>query len=93
LIKGLCNVCLKIRNNKNNDGRMPFIVPDELADKWLTINGDDKAGKHEVLSMIRPYDEEEITAYPVGRLRGKQAVGNEPDALKEVDYHGVVLEQ
>lgn len=81
----------KIHNGGVNAGRMPFIVPDELADKWLTVDGGDKAGKEEVLSMIRPYDDVKMTAYTVGRLRGKQAVENTPEAIKEVEYPGMEI--
>lgn len=76
----------KIHNGGANAGRMPFIVPEELSDKWLKIDGGDKAGKDEVLAMIRPYDDAEMTAYTVGRLRGKKAVENTPEAVKEVPY-------
>lgn len=75
-----------IHNGGPNAGRMPFIVPDEMLEDWLKIEADDKPAKDHILEMIKPYDQDEMQAYTVGRLRGKSAVGNHEDVLREVKY-------
>lgn len=76
----------KIHNNPKMSGpRMPLILPKGVEEKWLQ-EVDEKADKDLVQSLINPYPENELEAYTVGKLRGKEAVGNKAEVLEEVKY-------
>ena len=45
--------------------RMPVILPPEVADTWLTINGTDK---NELRSLLHPFPASEMEAFPVSRF-------------------------
>jgi putative SOS response-associated peptidase YedK len=49
--------------------RMTVIVPREEYDQWL----DPEQGKDELLSLLKPYPEKEMEAYPVGLAVNKPA--------------------
>lgn len=69
----------------SDEPRMPVIVPNGMEEQWLTeIN--DKTDQERVMDMIRPFDENEMKAYTVRRLRGKEGVGNVPEAIEEFEY-------
>ncbi|WP_303921711.1 SOS response-associated peptidase [Draconibacterium sediminis] len=71
----------KIHNNpKLNEARMPLILNEEEADKWL--NGTAAEAK----AMIQPATDGLLKAHTVRRLRGKEAVGNSPEAIEEFVY-------
>ena len=73
----------RIHNNpKAKDSRMPVILSDDEVDIWL----DPAATKEEIEKLIDPYPEEELKAYTVGKLRGKEAIGNNKEVLEEVEY-------
>ena len=65
--------------------RMPLIIPKELEDEWLKPI-EDPLAIEELKEIIKPYDTEEMMAYPVSRLKGKQAAGNAPEAIEKVSY-------
>ncbi|CAN5568482.1 SOS response-associated peptidase [soil metagenome] len=70
--------------------RMPLIVPRDLHGEWLKpIN--DPLDKQSLTEMIRAYDEEELVAFTVPKLRGKSAVGNNPEACGEVKYQELIF--
>jgi len=72
-----------IHNNPQLEGpRMPFIVPREYESTWLKEDLDPV----EARQLIAAFTHEEMTAYPVRRLRGKEAVGNKPEVLEEFEY-------
>ena len=76
----------KIHNNPKAEGpRMPVIFTKETQNEWLIpcTNEDDK--KH-IQSLIKPCDENLLNAYTVGRLKGKEAVGNIPEIENEIKY-------
>ncbi len=76
----------KIHNNPKAAGpRMPLILPDELADKWLEHIEDD-LDKKTIQELIQSYPEDELKAHTVSRLRGKEYPGNIEDITKEVAY-------
>ena len=77
----------RIHNNpKASEGpRMPLILPKALANDWLTPIHE-KADQDLIESLIQPYDEAQLEAFPVKRLRGKEAVGNVPEALQLIRY-------
>ena len=77
----------KIHNNpKASEGpRMPLILPKQVERDWIRpINTDADQGL--VKELIRSFNESELDAYTVTKLRGKEAVGNTPDAVKPFRY-------
>lgn len=77
----------QIHNNPKADmgPRMPVLLKKEEHDQWLMACKTD-ADKAHLQSLIRPFPDGELAAHPVGRLRGKEAVGNTPGALLPVSY-------
>ncbi len=67
--------------------RMPLIIPKDLESDWLAAP-DDPVGHSIVRDMVQPYESEQMKAYPVNRLRGKQYTGNSPEAMKPFNYEG-----
>jgi putative SOS response-associated peptidase YedK len=73
----------KIHNNpKLAEARMPVILPKELENKWLKPLNDD-LDKKGIQELLRPYDNNEMMAHTVRRLRGKEALGNKPEVAEE----------
>ena len=84
----------KIHNNplrEEGDSRMPVILPKELEREWLKpIN--DNIDKEMIQSLIQPYPAEEMEAYPVRQLKGKNGVGNSELAKERYEYAELILE-
>lgn len=78
----------RIHNNPKLKGpRMPVILPDELADTWLKTEVASEHDKSELLRICcQPYDENELAAYTVPALRGKNSIGNTEAAHEEKVY-------
>ena len=76
----------KIHNNPKLDGpRMPLILPSELEEDWLApIN--DELEEQKIKELIRSYPTEELESYTVGRIRGKEYVGNIPEVSNKKEY-------
>jgi putative SOS response-associated peptidase YedK len=71
----------KIHNNpKLKEARMPLILDEKEANKWL------KGSPEEAKKLIVPTSDELLKAHTVRKLRGKNAVGNSPLAIKEFIY-------
>ncbi|MCB0474717.1 MAG: SOS response-associated peptidase [Flavobacteriaceae bacterium] len=76
----------KIHNNPKLEGpRMPLILPEELTDKWLVPVRDD-LDKKALQDLIRSYPQDELDAYTVHKLRGKDYLGNVEAISEKVDY-------
>lgn len=76
----------RIHNNPKLAGpRMPLILPDELADDWLQPIEEER-DRQLIEDLIRPYPEEELDAYTVGKLRGRAYPGNVPEITEKVEY-------
>ena len=76
----------RIHNNPKLAGpRMPLILPEELEDAWLRPV-DDELDIKAIQELIQSYPEEELSAYTVSRLRGKEYMGNVPEISEEVVY-------
>lgn len=77
----------RIHNNpKASEGpRMPLILTKEYENAWLRPIST-QADQDLLKELIRSYDEQELDAYTVKRLRGKDAIGNVPDAVKPFRY-------
>ena len=81
----------KIHNNpKLEEPRMPLILPDELANDWL-IDYNDELDQKAIEELIQSYPTEELEAYTVDRLRGKEYKGNVPEIEIKVDYKELVF--
>jgi putative SOS response-associated peptidase YedK len=80
----------KIHNNpKLNEPRMPLVLEGENIQKWLDLSKE----KNDLLEKVcLPFSDEELHAYSVGRLRGKNAVGPGPEAIEEVKYEELEIE-
>ena len=68
---------------------MPLIIPREREGDWL----DPKLSLGEAQKMISPYINESMEAYPVRRLRGKEAVGNLELAVERYEYQELSTSQ
>lgn len=69
-------------NSKTSDGpRMPVILSQEKEKQWLTFDDENR-----LKELMVPFDETEMEAYTVPRLKGKQAVGNTESAISKYDY-------
>lgn len=76
----------KIHNNpKLKESRMPVVLQERDVETWLRPIASE-ADKQAVEAQIKPWEGEELEAYTVRRLRGKEAIGNLPEATKEYHY-------
>ena len=76
----------KIHNNPKLDGpRMPVILPDALADRWL-VDYKDERDKQSIVALIKEYPSEELLAHTVQKLRGKNSLGNSAEVSEYYDY-------
>ncbi|MBK9282795.1 MAG: SOS response-associated peptidase [Sphingobacteriaceae bacterium] len=76
----------KIHNNpKLEMPRMPVILDKEKQDEWLKpcISDDDKL---KLLNLCVPYADANLKYHSVSKLKGKNAVGDNENALKEYSY-------
>jgi putative SOS response-associated peptidase YedK len=65
----------KIHNNPKLSGpRMPLILSLEAEEKWLS-----PIDQKNIEKLIHPYNHEALEAYTVGKLRGKEYLGNAPE--------------
>jgi len=77
----------KIHNNpKLIEPRMPVILTEETEGLWLEpINSEYQ--RNEIMNLMQPFPENKLKAHTVRRLRGKQAVGNVPEASVYYRYN------
>lgn len=76
----------KIHNNPRIKGpRMPLILPEELADKWLDAV-DNELDIKAIQELIHSYPEDDLAYHTVARLRGKEYAGNVPEISDRVVY-------
>ena len=72
-----------IHNNpKLNEARMPLILGKGLIEPWLDI----AAKKKEVKDLISSFPDSDMKAYTVGKLQGKNYVGNVEEIITPVTY-------
>ncbi|NNC50586.1 MAG: SOS response-associated peptidase [Flaviramulus sp.] len=76
----------KIHNNPKLKGpRMPLILKESNEDSWLN-----PAERHmdfqPIKDLIKPYPEENLKAFTVNKLRGKEYLGNVKEISQEVIY-------
>lgn len=77
------------RPKASEASRMPFIVPQESEREWIKEGLDPK----EILDMIGPYPEEELTDFTVPRLRGKVYKGNVQETMEPHRYEEIESSQ
>ncbi|WP_178988465.1 SOS response-associated peptidase [Winogradskyella schleiferi] len=81
----------KIHNNPKLKGpRMPLILSDDLADKWLKPLEND-IDKIEIQNMITRLPKVELKAHTVSKLRGNDYQGNVEGISKEVNYEELIF--
>lgn len=64
---------------------MPLILPKELMWDWLKPMNE-KTDKELLQELIKPFDHDEMQAWPVKQLLGKNGVGNSPFAREPFEY-------
>lgn len=75
-----------IHNNpKLREPRMPVILPEDVIEDWLSPLKTEK-DKKSTIDLLKAYPACELEAYPVQKLRGKNALGNVPEAAEKVVY-------
>lgn len=81
----------KINNDPKAESgpRMPVILTKANERDWL-MPMEKKADRELLLALCSPYPFEEMEAYTVARLKGKQAVGNTPKAIERLNYPELV---
>ncbi len=81
----------KIHNNpKLSEPRMPVILQAGMEENWLKPihnENDSTAIKH----LIKPFPDNEIIAHTVRKLRGKNALGNVPEASDQFKYVDLIF--
>ncbi len=76
-----------IHNNpKLNEPRMPVIIKDGREDIWLNT----KNQEPELHQLFIPFDERELQAYTVNKLRGKESVVDATEASDPFEYPELV---
>ena len=76
----------KIHNNpKLEEPRMPVILPKDKQEDWLAPYQSDQ-DKIALSSLMLPFEENMLAYFTVPRLKGKEAVGDSPEAEKLYIY-------
>jgi putative SOS response-associated peptidase YedK len=71
----------KIHNNpKLGESRMPLLLDENDIDTWF------KGTKDEIMELIHPNTTQVLSTQTVRPLRGKQYIGNTPEAIEEFEY-------
>ena len=77
---------------KLKGSRMPVFLQGHAINQWLeTLEGDDR--HLTLLPLCRPLGEKELKAHSVKPLRGKNALGNVPEAIEEFTYPELVFDE
>ncbi|MBZ0328201.1 MAG: SOS response-associated peptidase [Altibacter sp.] len=76
----------KIHNNpKLKEPRMPVILSEEMEDAWLQPI-QSELDKQQIESLIQEFPENDLEAYTVARLRGKEYIGNVETISNRFEY-------
>ena len=82
----------KIHNNPKIKGpRMPLILPEKIAENWIVADLKDNLDVKSVQGIIQSFPEDQLDAYTVSRLRGKQYMGNVEEISKPFTYEELVF--
>jgi putative SOS response-associated peptidase YedK len=86
------NLLEKIHNNPKLEGpRMPLILSPEKQHEWLKEIKTEEDIKS-IIKLIKPF-QGELQAHTVPTLKGKNAVGNKPEASKKFIYDDFDFEE
>jgi putative SOS response-associated peptidase YedK len=81
----------RIHNNpKLKEPRMPVILPESLENEWLHPLTDD-LDKKPIQELIKEFPDEELEAYTVRRLRGKEYIGNVSEISEKYEYEELIF--
>lgn len=69
---------------------MPVILTEASADAWL-CNKLEETDRQSIKSLIQPFPDHELEAYPIAKLRGKAYLGNVPEVCNPVKYTDLVF--
>lgn len=76
----------KIHNNpKLKEPRMPVILSEEMEDAWLQPI-QSELDRQQIESLIQEFPENDLEAYTVARLRGKEYIGNVETISNRFEY-------
>lgn len=77
----------RIHNNPKaaHEPRMPVIIDPKNHEEWLKPTDNDEA-KEKVKQLLIPNSADEMKAYPVKPLRGKNYIGNKPEIQEQYNY-------
>lgn len=82
-----------IHNNpKAKEGRMPVLLNEQEAETWLHADVNQPEQKAALEALIRPWNQSELNAHPVAKLRGKQYKGDIPEISDAVHYEELKLQ-
>ena len=82
----------KIHNNpKLAAPRMPVILHREDQEKWL-MKIENTEDENKIKQLLLPFPAEELKYITVGKLKGKEATGNTPEAILSKIYPELVFE-
>ena len=82
----------KIHNNpKAKEARMPVLLNEQEAELWLHADPRNPEQKVALDALIRPWEEGELNAHPVAKLRGKSYPGNVPEITEPFQYEALNL--
>jgi len=68
-------------NSKLKEARMPFILDEETEGLWLS-----PLSKPDIKSLIVPYAKNDLACHTVHKIRGKYALGNNPQSIQVYNY-------
>ncbi len=81
----------KIHNNpKLKEPRMPVILPESLENDWLSSISSE-LDKKQIQDLIKEFPAEELDAYTVRKLRGKEYLGNVAEISEKYEYEELVF--
>lgn len=65
---------------------MPVIVEEDYTNEWLRHEVKSDSDKQALQALITACPASNIAAHTVGKLRGKEAIGNSPEDINKVVY-------
>lgn len=84
----------EIHNNPAlKESRMPLILPENSIDEWLTAEVSDENEKQNILNLVKPFNDWPLSAFTVPRLKGKNGIGNQPQAIQPFDYRELMKQK
>lgn len=76
---------------RTGSGRMPVILPEELANQWIIHDDDPYIDQQRIQDLIAPYPSDHLVYHTVAPLQGKKGTGNSKEATKPYDWNLIGL--